>query len=57
MIFVGIITLAGCYELFLLFLQHALTQELSAQAFTMWINTMLVGDGGNILAVIVVLNR
>ncbi len=41
MIFVGVITLAGCYELFHLFLQRALTGA-SAQVMTMWINTTLV---------------
>ncbi len=42
MIFVGIITLAGCYELFLLFVNRVLTGE-GSQAVTMGINASLVG--------------
>ena len=54
MIFVGIITLAGCYELFHLFMQRALTQA-EDQALTMWINTVLVGVVAT-LAVIVLID-
>ena len=54
MIFVGVITLAGCYELFHLFLQQALNGA-SALAFTMWINTLLVAIVA-ILAVVVLID-
>jgi carbon starvation protein len=42
MIFVGVITLAGCYELFVLFMSRAASEE-SGQALTMGINATLVG--------------
>jgi len=42
MVFVGTITLAGCYELFLLFVNRALTGE-GSQTVTMAINASLVG--------------
>ncbi|MEE8125397.1 MAG: carbon starvation CstA family protein [Nitrospirales bacterium] len=42
MVFVGIITLAGCYELFILFVNRALSGE-SSQTMTMAINAVLVG--------------
>ena len=42
MIFVGVITLAGCYELFTLFVSGATSGE-SSQTLTMGINTILVG--------------
>ncbi|MCA9472580.1 MAG: carbon starvation protein A [Nitrospirales bacterium] len=54
MMVVGMITLAGCYELFHLFLHRALTGG-SEQALTMWINTVLVGVVA-ILAVVVLID-
>ena len=42
MVFVGIITLAGCYELFAIFISRATAGD-SAQALTMGINATLVG--------------
>ncbi len=42
MVFVGVITLAGCYELFFLFLQRAIS-ETGSRAFTMGLNAALVG--------------
>jgi len=53
MIFVGIITLAGCYELFHLFLQRALTGP-STQLFTMWVNTTLVGVVATLAIVVLI---
>jgi carbon starvation protein CstA len=42
MIFVGVITLAGCYELFFLFMSRVASGE-SGQVLTMGINATLVG--------------
>jgi carbon starvation protein len=42
MVFVGIITLAGCYELFVLFIGRALLAD-ETQTLTMAINAALVG--------------
>jgi len=42
MVFVGIITLAGCYELFVLFIGRALSTD-GTQTLTMAINATLVG--------------
>jgi carbon starvation protein len=42
MVFVGVITLAGCYELFLLFINRALSAD-ETQTLTMAINAALVG--------------
>jgi carbon starvation protein len=42
MIFVGVITLAGCYELFFIFMTRAASGE-NGQALTMGINATLVG--------------
>ncbi len=53
MIFVGIITLSGCYELFQLFIQRALTGA-NDQAFTMWINTLLVGVVASLAIVVLI---
>ena len=53
MIFVGIITLSGCYELFQLFIQRALTGA-NDQAFTMWINTLLVGIVASLAIVVLI---
>ncbi|GJL50407.1 MAG: carbon starvation protein A [Nitrospirales bacterium] len=53
MIFVGIITLDGCYELFHLFLQRALTGP-STQVFTMWVNTTLVGVVATLAIVVLI---
>ncbi len=54
MIFVGIITLAGCYELFVLFMSRAASSD-SSQALTMGINATLVGVVA-LLAIIVLLD-
>ena len=53
MIFVGIITLSGCYELFHLFLHRAVT-EAREQALTMWINTVLVGVVATLAVVVLI---
>jgi carbon starvation protein len=42
MVFVGVITLAGCYELFILFVSRATSGE-SSQTLTMSLNATLVG--------------
>src|SRR5690606_32861531 len=54
MVFVGVITLAGCYELFLLFLPRAASAD-GAQSLTMAINAGLVGLVA-VLALIVLAN-
>ena len=54
MIFVGIITLTGCYELFGIFLHRALTEG-GSQVFTMSINAILVALVA-VLAVIVLID-
>ena len=54
MIFVGIITLTGCYELFGIFLQQALTGA-GSQVLTMFINAVLVALVA-VLAVIVLID-
>ena len=43
MVFVGIITLAGCYELWWMFLDRAQRTSVSLQATTMYLNAGLVG--------------
>lgn len=43
MIFVGLITLTGCYELWWMFLNRAATTTEPAQSITMYINAALVG--------------
>ena len=53
MIFVGIITLTGCYELFGIFLHRALTGA-DSQVLTMFINAVLVGLVA-VLAVVVLI--
>jgi carbon starvation protein len=52
MIFVGVITLTGCYELWGLFLHRASSATDSLQVTTMYVNAGLVGLVG-ILALIV----
>ncbi len=54
MIFVGVITLAGCYELFFIFVQRAMSGD-SAQTFTMSLNAGLVGFVA-LLAVVVLVD-
>jgi len=51
MVFVGVITLAGCYELFVIFISRALSAD-GSQRLTMAINATLVGLVG-MLALIV----
>lgn len=54
MVFVGVITLAGCYELWWIFLDRAASAAESAQSITMYINAGLVGLVA-ILAIIVLI--
>ena len=42
MVFVGVITLAGCYELFVIFIRRALSAD-GSQSLSMSINASLVG--------------
>ncbi|MCA9498668.1 MAG: carbon starvation protein A [Nitrospirales bacterium] len=42
MVFVGVITLTGCYELFVIFINRALSSD-GSQSLTMAINAILVG--------------
>ena len=43
MVFVGVITLAGCYELWWMFLDRAAAATESVQSMTMYLNAGLVG--------------
>ncbi|MDA0740010.1 MAG: carbon starvation protein A [Nitrospirae bacterium] len=54
MVFVGVITLAGCYELWWIFLDRAASATESSQSITMYINAGLVGLVA-ILAIIVLI--
>ena len=52
MIFVGLITLTGCYELWWIFLDRATAPTESVQSITMYITAALVGSVA-ILALVV----